>query len=103
LTEVEINRQRRAEGLTVSDARERKLASEAAYFNTLALQYNIADRQTRTREAEVLMLGTLLSHVLRHEDVNLPEKKIRTIMRLLPEKALEIQEEADYLARHPES
>ena len=92
LAEVHANEQRRAAGERVSDTRERALAREAAYFNTLALQYHIADRQTRVQEQRTALLAELLGAVLRHPDISLPEGKIRKIPALLEQEALRIQE-----------
>jgi hypothetical protein len=95
LAEAKRNDELRAAGKRVSDAKERALAKEAAYYDMLALQYNIDDRRTRVEEGQAAAWIEVLSRVMRHPDINLSEAKIRKIAALIPAVAGEIEQEQD--------
>jgi len=80
-----------AKGQRTATTRLRQLRKDAAYFASLALQYNIADRHARQEEIRTQLLATLLQQVLRDPSINLPEKKIKRIPQLLEARATDLQ------------
>jgi hypothetical protein len=60
LGEMAMNEQRRAEGDVISDARERQLEKDVAYYASLAMQYNLGDRMAAAREASLIKVYMLL-------------------------------------------
>ena len=80
-----------ADGKKHSHTLLRALRKDAAYFASLALQYNIADRHARQEEIRTQLLATLLQQVLRDPSINLPEQKIRRIPALLEARATSLQ------------
>jgi hypothetical protein len=83
LTECKINDDRRDAGEIVSDRRERNLAKDVAYYTTLAMQYNIADRQTKVQEGRLVLMLELLQRACRHPDINLPYDKVKLLPRIM--------------------
>jgi hypothetical protein len=92
LGECQMNDERRDAGEIVSDRRERTLAKEAAYFNTLAMQYNIADRQTKVQENRLDLMVALIQRVLREPDISLSPDVVRTIPRRMQAELHRIQD-----------
>jgi len=85
--------QAEADGKKFSDQKLRSLRKEAAYFASIALQYNIGDRMAKVQEARTALLAQLLQQTLRHPDINLPEAKIRKIPGILEQTATQLQGE----------
>jgi len=81
-----------AKGQKAATTRLRQLRKDAAYFASLALQYNIADRHARQEEIRTQLLATLLQQVLRDPTINLPEAKIKRIPALLEARAVSLQD-----------
>jgi hypothetical protein len=88
-------RELEAQGVRTTTSKLQRLRKEAAYYASLAMQYNIADRQTKAQEAQTQLLATLLQQTLRHPDINLSEAKIKKIPALLEEQAQSMQRLAD--------
>lgn len=91
--QADINH-REQQGKPITRHRLLKLRRDAAYYASLALQYNIADRQTSAMEAQTQMFATLLQMALRDPEINLTERKIRKIPALIEAKARELQQVA---------
>lgn len=67
------------------------LRSEMTKYATLALNYNLAERQVRLREVEVAILGRLLKHTL--EEIGVPAETIRQLPKALERNLVALQEE----------
>ena len=94
--EDQETKDRQAKGRKVATTRLRQLRKDAAYFASLALQYNIADRHARQEEIRTQLLATLLQQVLRDPTINLSEAKIKRIPALLEARATSLQESINH-------
>jgi hypothetical protein len=77
LGEVATNEKLRADGAVLSDRRERSLEKDVAYFATLAMQYNLADRQVNVAEARIALMVRVISEAA--AEIGIPREQVKLL------------------------